>query len=174
MVELHEKDAWRDKVTSILTFRYLDRPELDHLLKVATFLEYEEGEPIVHEGGLEPFFFGILEGTVAVTVHSRPDKDVYVCSLGPSEVFGEAGLFMKVRRTASVSASGRVVLVRLHRQDFAAMIRERPSAANKVLLVVIFSLLRKLRAANQELAFERRDDCEQADVDAMVESLMGG
>ena len=40
-------------------------------------------------------------------------------------------------------------------------------------MLIIYSLLRKLRAANQELAFERRADIHQDDVDALVAQLAG-
>jgi hypothetical protein len=40
-------------------------------------------------------------------------------------------------------------------------------------MVVIYSLLNKLRDANQELAFERRVDVGQADVDSIVSEFTG-
>jgi hypothetical protein len=38
--------------------------------------------------------------------------------------------------------------------------------------MIIYGLLRKLREANQELAFERRFDSDQSDIDALIAETM--
>lgn len=168
-----DKDAFRAKAKGIMTFRYLDGAELERLVDTATVCRYGAEEPITEEGGLDPYFFGILEGTVSVTVRENEGKDVYICSLGPGDVFGEAGIFLNVKRTATVTALGDCVLLRLHRKDLSSFIKDQPSAGNKMLLVVIYGLLRKLRAANQELAFERKADMDQTDIDALIADMTG-
>jgi len=55
----------------------------------------------------------------------------------------------------------------------SAFIRSKPAGGNKLLLVIIYSLLRKLRAANQELAYERKADMDQADVDSLMADMLG-
>jgi hypothetical protein len=40
-------------------------------------------------------------------------------------------------------------------------------------MMIIFSLLRKLKGSNQELAYERKDDAQQDDIDALVQDLLG-
>ena len=37
-----------------------------------------------------------------------------------------------------------------------------------MLMIIIYSLLKKLRDANQELAFERKSDIDQNDIDSLV------
>ncbi len=168
-----EKETYRQKAKGIMTFRYLDGPELDRLVATASLLRYGAEEPVTAEGDLDPFFFGILEGTVSVTVRENEGRDVYICSLGPGDVFGEAGIFLNVKRTATVTALGDCVLLRLHRKDLSSFIKDQPQAGNKMLLVVIYGLLRKLRAANQELAFERKADMDQGDIDALIADMTG-
>jgi CRP/FNR family cyclic AMP-dependent transcriptional regulator len=41
-------------------------------------------------------------------------------------------------------------------------------------MVIIYGLLRKLREANQELAFERKSDVGQDDIDDLVADFMKG
>ena len=38
---------------------------------------------------------------------------------------------------------------------------------------IIYGMLRKLREANQELAFERRDDFKQDDIDSLIKEMRG-
>ena len=63
--------------------------------------------------------------------------------------------------------------MRVHRTVLAGFLKRHAEAGNKILLVIIFGLLRKLKLADQELAFERKSDMSQADIDAMVDGLFG-
>lgn len=155
-----------------MTFKYLTDTELKKLVETGSVLQYERDEPIVREGELDHHFFGVLSGTVSVSVSESSGKDVFICALGEGEVFGEAGFFLKIHRTASVIARDRAVVFRLERTELAAFIRSFPSAGNKILLITIYGLLKKLRAANQELAYERKADLEQSDIDDLVGDLL--
>ena len=103
----------------------------------------------------------------------REENEVFICSIGTGDVFGEAAMFMKVKRTADVVAASDTVLLRIQRPDMMQFIKDYPLTGNKLLMLIIYSLLRKLREANQELAFERRADIVQDDVDALVAQLAG-
>ena len=50
-------------------------------------------------------------------------------------------------------------------------LKRHAEAGNKILLSIIFSLLRKLKLANEELAYERKSDIAQDEIDAMVDNL---
>lgn len=178
MTEIKDKGAWRAQAADVSTFKYLSPAELEFIVDKSTILRYGTDEPIVKEGDLSPYFFAILDGTVSVSVaEGTLDgalRDVFMCALGPGDVFGEAGIFLKVKRTATVSAAEDAVVLRLHRDDLGAFIKAKSAGGNKLLLVVIYSLLRKLRAANQELAYERKSDMDQADVDSLLADMVGG
>jgi CRP-like cAMP-binding protein len=142
----------------VITFRFLDPEEAEELGSQAELISCEKGDTLVTEGEVSPYFFGILEGSFS--------------TLGPGDVFGESGIFMKVRRTATVTALERALVLRLHRGQIIRFIRQHPEAGNKIMLVIIFGLLRKLDSVNQELAFERKSDLGQADIDAMMEGML--
>ncbi len=72
-----------------------------------------------------------------------------------------------------MSALDNVVVFKLSRAELIGFINRHPSAGNRILLVFINGLLLKLREANRELAFERRSDGDQADVDALLAEFMG-
>jgi CRP-like cAMP-binding protein len=172
MKAIAEKSGLVEAARGIVTFRFLEGAEMLDLLEHSEVFEFEEGEAVVEEGDVSPYFYGIAEGTVAVSI-SGEGKEVYVNSLGAGDVFGESGLFVSVPRTATVRAQGRAVIVKIHRSELALFMKRYPAAGNKILIVFIYALLRKLRLADQELAFERKSDMAQEDVDAMVASIFG-
>jgi CRP/FNR family transcriptional regulator, cyclic AMP receptor protein len=172
MKSIEDKAGLVGSVRGIVTFRFLGDEDIIDLLGHSEVLELEEGETVVEEGEVSPYFYGIAEGTVAVSVGSE-DSKVYVNSLGAGDVFGEAGIFMSVPRTATVTAQERVIIIRMHRSELAGFLKRHPEAGNKILLVFIYGLLRKLKLADQELAYERKSDMAQEDVDAMVANLFG-
>ena len=159
------------RIKDVISFRFLSDAEATRLCSYVEFVDVEEGELVVREGEVSPWFYGILSGTMSVEV-SQGDASVFVCALGPGDIFGEAGIFISVPRTANVVASERGELVRIKREDMTRFIRENPLAGNKILMVIIHGLLRKLKAVNHELAFERRADLDQEDIDAMMKNLM--
>ena len=167
-----DKEVYLKDLESLLFFRPLTREEILAFINRGEILVYEEGEGIVEEGEIDPSFFIVISGSVNVMV-KQDDEDVFICCIGEGDVFGEASIFLKVKRTAAVIAGSDMVLYRIQRPDLMAYIKEFPRGGNKILMLIIFSLLRKLRAANQELAFERRLDVNQDDVDALVAQLTG-
>lgn len=169
---LTNKESWRKAVQKIITFRYLEDNELDHILAAGDILEYDGEEPIIEEGEIDQCIFGVLKGTVCVNVKENDGKDVFICSLGAGEIFGEAGFFLKIKRTASVTAKDKAIVFRLSRKELMNHIREFPTAGNKILLITIYGLLRKLRGANQELAYERKSDMNQSDIDDIINDLL--
>ncbi|MBU0936590.1 MAG: cyclic nucleotide-binding domain-containing protein [Spirochaetes bacterium] len=160
-----------DQVRSIISFKFLTDGQILDLLSVSELVSYAEGEVILEENDTGNHFYGIMEGTVSISVREAEGRSVYVNSLGPGDVFGEAGIFMNVKRTATVTSTGSVHIIRIARKDLVQFIKKYPESGNKILLVIIYSLLRKLRMVNQELAYERRCDACQDDIDSMVESL---
>ncbi|MBU0928954.1 MAG: cyclic nucleotide-binding domain-containing protein [Spirochaetes bacterium] len=162
-----------EEARRIIAFKFMSDVEAGDLLGVSSIVEAQEGQQIVAQGEEGSSLFGILEGSVAVSVTAEEGRDVYMNTLGIGDIFGEAGLFMNVKRTATVTATCDSSILKIQRKDFARFIKMHPEAGNKVLLVFIYSLLRKLRMANEELAFERKGDFGQADVDAMMASLFG-
>ncbi len=162
-------DAQRLKdIQGIIAFRFLKDEEIAKLLETASLLRFGQGEVLIEEGEVSPFIYGVVEGTLTVSVKEASGKQIYVSSLGSGEVFGEAGIFIKVKRTARVCADGESLIVRIHRQDLIDFIRAQPEAGNKFMFVIVFGLLRKLRVMNLELAFERKDEVGQEDIDAIM------
>jgi CRP-like cAMP-binding protein len=154
-------------------FRHLSGAELEQLLALFETVEYEPGEVIVEEGSVSDQLYMVLDQAVAVEVN-QDGRKVYICTIGPGEMFGEAGIFMHVARTADVVAHDGARLVRIGRSAFLAELKNRPRSGIKILFMMVYSLLRKLREVNQELAYERKDQGCQDEVDALIGDFVTG
>jgi CRP/FNR family cyclic AMP-dependent transcriptional regulator len=167
-----DKAKYLSKLKKSKIFKLLSEEALEEILKAAQILKYQKDELVISEGETSPYLFTVLEGSVSVSVKRQEGNDVIIGVIDEGDVFGEAAIFLKVKRTASVVSVGPSTLLRINRQDFFSFIKKKPSEGIKILMVMIYSMLHKLRDANQELAFERKTVLEQEDVDALVESIM--
>ena len=77
----------------------------------------QAGEVIVRQGDEGDVVYVIAEGQVSVTQDGEALRE-----LGPDDVFGEIALILDVPRTATVTASGSVVLRTLAREPFLAAV----------------------------------------------------
>ncbi|MBN2618143.1 MAG: cyclic nucleotide-binding domain-containing protein [Spirochaetales bacterium] len=95
-----------------------------------------------------------------------------MCTLGASEIFGEAGIFLNLERTANVVALDDSVILKINREPMLRFVKKNPIASNKIFMIMIYSLLQKLKEANRELAYERKSDYNQADIDDLINNLI--
>jgi len=165
-----DKKKYLDKLRKVLIFRSLSDKDLEDILPFIEIISFEADEEIIREGDISPSFFGVLEGTVVVKV-DKDDNDVYLCSIGAGDIFGEAAIFMKMKRTATILSADSTVVFKMIRNDMMDFFDKHPKQGNRVLMIMVYSLLKKLRESNQELAFERRSDVSQDDVDAMLDEI---
>ena len=105
-------------------FRGIDRVDLARLLGALEEVRAKAGDIIAAEGSEADALYLIESGRVAITVAS-PDGEVSLREVvGPAH-FGELGLLL-ARRTASSRAVTDVLLWRLPRARFEALVRDRP------------------------------------------------
>jgi CRP/FNR family cyclic AMP-dependent transcriptional regulator len=162
------------EIRSVMPFRFLDKIRMGDLLNLSQVQYYEEGEIIICQGDVNQSFYSILSGSVKVTANRGSDGgESYICTIGKGEIFGEAGMFLKVPRTANVICASQAEVVMITRRNLLQFIKIFPMEGNKVLMMIIFSLLRKLKESNQELAYERKDNASQDDIDALVNDMLG-
>lgn len=171
MKQITEHDFSKE-VGKIIIFKYLKPGEINKILAIARFLSFEKDEIIIKKGEIGPNLYAVIEGTVQVAVPEKDGKSVFISTIGQGDVFGEAGIFLSVKRTADVVSSDHSTILMISREDIITFIKTRPDAGIKILMLIIYSLLKKLKEANLELAFERKADINQSDIDSMVEQLM--
>lgn len=155
----------------VLFFKFLSKEEKKELLDLSDVIHYTSGDIIIAEGEIQPYIFTVLKGTVNVVVKEKTGNEVFICSIGEGDVFGEAGIFLKVKRTAKVVSTENTMILRVEREKILGFIKSHKDSGIKILMLIIYSLLRKLREANQELAFERKSDVKQEDIDEIIKDF---
>ena len=102
----------------------------DKLVKVATFASLEtavEGKAIIREGGSANAFYAIEDGTVKVEREGE-----HLADLGPGDVFGEQALLEKSERSASVTATSPVRLIRIDHWEIPRMKKAMPEVVEEL------------------------------------------
>jgi CRP/FNR family cyclic AMP-dependent transcriptional regulator len=155
-------------IKKILFFKFVKDTEIADVSAIIEMFEYTQGEVIISEGDLQPYMFGVVKGTVNVLVKKADESEVFISAIGEGEVFGEAGIFLNVKRTANIKSAEKTVLLRIHRDRFLGFVRTHLETGTKMLMLIIYSLIKKLRDANQEIAFERKSDICQDDIDSII------
>ena len=160
------------KIRRIKAFRYLGDMELWALLAIAEVIAYDQGAKIVTQGKICNHFYALISGAVDVSVSELQEGEIVISSLVEGDTFGEAAMFLKEERTASVTATQDSVMMCIARKDLINFFKSNSSAGVKILLVIVFSLLSKLSNANQEIAFEKQGDLDLDYVDNLVQDFM--
>lgn len=171
MQKIKNKEYFKE-LKQLIIFKYIKENDFKKIISLGEVVSFQPGEKIISKGEISPHLYAVLQGTVHVTVPEKNSKDIFICSIGKGDVFGEAGIFLKVKRTADVVSSDEVIVFMVHREHMIGFIKSYPEAGTKILMLIIYSLLKKLKEANLEIAFERKADIKQSDIDSMVEEIM--
>ena len=102
----------------------------EDLKQVATFAvseEHPEGAVIVREGDFSNHFYGIEDGTAKVEI----DGDE-VGELGPGDVFGEQGLLDRQERSATVTATSPLRVIKIEHWELSRMKKSMPGVVEKL------------------------------------------
>ena len=102
----------------------------EQLRKIAPFAEtdeFAEGQVVVKEGGYANHFFAIEEGTAKVERDGEQIGD-----LGPGDVFGEQGLLEKQERSATVTATSRLRVIKIEHWELARMKQAMPDVVDQL------------------------------------------
>ena len=132
-----EKNVLLESLKKIRVLQYLEANEIENIAEVCEVLEYPEKDVIVHEGDISLDVYAVIQGTVSVMVNEPDGKQVYICSIGEGEIFGEAGLFVNVKRTADVIALDAVRVIRIERKNFIRFIKTNLRGGMTILLLII-------------------------------------
>jgi CRP/FNR family cyclic AMP-dependent transcriptional regulator len=108
---------------------FAEVPE-DQLRKIAPFAEtdeFAEGQVVVKEGGYSNHFFAIEDGTAKVERDGEKIAD-----LGPGDVFGEQGLLEKQERSATVTATSRLRVIKIEHWELSRMRKTMPEVVEEL------------------------------------------
>jgi NADH dehydrogenase len=91
-----------------------------------TRVMYEPGQDIIREGDVGQSLFLIRRGEVEVWQDQENGPAKLLATLGPGEHFGEAAVFQRMRRTATVRSKTRVELLHIRREIALALSESTP------------------------------------------------
>ncbi len=97
-----------DAVRGLNFFSEFSDDEIQEVLEVSTWEQYKSGDRIISEGAIDHSFFVIVSGDVSVLV-----GDTEISKLTTGDCIGELGYLTKVKRTASVVATGNVTVMKV-------------------------------------------------------------
>lgn len=112
---------------------FRDVPE-ESLKKIAPFTsvdEFVEGIEVLKEGGFSNHFYVITEGSAKVE-HAGER----IAELGPGDVFGEAGLLEKEQRSATVTATSTLRVIKIENWELARMRNAMPEVVERLAQIV--------------------------------------
>jgi cAMP-dependent protein kinase regulator len=108
---------------------FQDVPD-DALKQVATFAlaeEHPEGKTLIKEGGFSNDFYAIEDGT------ARVERDgEHVADLGPGDIFGEEGLLEKQERSATVTATSPIKVIKIEHWELTRMKKSMPEVVDQL------------------------------------------
>ena len=145
-----------DMIRGLKTFKIFSRLPDEELACLAGVMEekiFPAGTVILREGDPGDHMYLLLEGTVEVlktTLFGDPYvtaslKDSYHCS------FGEMALIDQGTRSATVRAKTDCRTLALSAEEFQRFCREYPAIGVELLMAVSATLVRNLRAENENL-----------------------
>lgn len=104
---------------------FSDVPD-DALQKIAPFAtseEWPEGKEIVKEGGFSNHFYAIEEGSAKVERGGE-----HIADLKAGDIFGEQGLLEHSERSATVTSTSDIRLIKIEHWELSRMKKAMPEA----------------------------------------------
>jgi CRP-like cAMP-binding protein len=172
--KLKEQKKIKEMLMKFDIFSHLKDDMLEILSNIAVLENFKSGEIVIKEGSEADCIYCIASGTLSITSKDEHNKKVYISSLSEGAVLGEASIFEKGKRTATVTADSDSVLIRFDRYPFILFLRDYPKSSQSILIFIIQSLLQRLYLTNKDLAFERKDSISQDDIDSILKDFYKG
>jgi CRP/FNR family cyclic AMP-dependent transcriptional regulator len=148
-------------------FENLVKDELNNLFNSCEFLEYADGETIISQDEVSSFLYGILDGAVDIFIKNKEGERILLGKVKQGDIVGEASIFLDMKRTADVVAQGKVEVVKISREKLINFVNSSPKAGVKIFGYIIFSLLHKLKGANEEILFEKEATISAKDLERL-------
>jgi serine/threonine-protein kinase len=138
-----DKQEQFDLLRKLRFFHEFSHSEIWEVLRASEWRNYQSGEDIIREGELDDRFYIIVAGTVSVQSGRRA-----IGELSDGDCFGETSYVRGARRTATISATSPVTLVRV-----SSTLLEQASSAcqlrfNKVFLRALIERLQGVAQAS--------------------------
>jgi CRP/FNR family transcriptional regulator, cyclic AMP receptor protein len=109
-------------------FRSVSKSGIRGLVSAATEIDVKAGTMVVEQGGFDRDLFVIIGGTADVIKNGKR-----ITTLGPGDFFGELALFLRLPRTATVTARTDMTLMVLAAREMDVILEREHAVAKQVL-----------------------------------------
>ena len=116
-----------DRLRALPIFASLSDAERNVIAACLDEVDVPPGEQLISEGDYAYEFFVIEQGTADVRVDGSG-----IAELGPGDFFGEIGLLLTGRRTASVRAASQMRMLAMFDQNFRRIERTHPAITERL------------------------------------------
>jgi CRP-like cAMP-binding protein len=113
-------------------FAHLQEDELRRIAERLVFTPFAPGDVMTPQGAEAHWLYVLVEGEAQVVFEDTAGERHPVSRLRQGTVFGERGMMLGERRSATVTAVGDVKCYRLDRASFEDIIRSRPQIAEDI------------------------------------------
>jgi CRP-like cAMP-binding protein len=135
-------------VDLLSTLTSVELEAIEHHMRRETF---PRGKIIFREGDPGRELFIVTKGSTSAYLNLINGGDIRLATFAPGTVFGELAILDTGLRSASVVADDEVICYVLSEQQFAALAKDAPAVAIKLLSGLGRELSRRLRRANQTI-----------------------
>jgi CRP/FNR family cyclic AMP-dependent transcriptional regulator len=133
-----------DFLQQISLFQDLDGKQATLILGLAKEVTLHPGEKIIEEGQAGTSLFMMCSGRVRITREFDKQKFV-LAELGPHDFFGEMALIDDFAASATVEAISEVIVLKLSRADFKALLKTSSELSTKLWESLARNLNTKIR-----------------------------
>jgi CRP/FNR family transcriptional regulator, cyclic AMP receptor protein len=109
-----------------LLFRGLAPEILDELVAMSVAKDLKDGDVLFLKGAPGDGLYGVLSGSVRITIPSLTGRELILAVMGPGQLFGEIALLDGGERTASAEALGATRVLLVPHRPFTALLSKRP------------------------------------------------
>ena len=123
----------------------------DHLVGAsdAKHTSLKRGATIFCKGDPGDSVFGVISGTVKISVSSAEGRSAILNLIGPGETFGEIAVLSGQGRTADATANTNCEIFVIDRRDFLPFVRSQPALAMKFIELLCARLRRTSEQVEQ-------------------------
>ncbi len=120
----------------------LEPEALDQLCRYAKHTSLKRGATIFCKGDPGESVFGVISGTVKISVSSAEGRSAILNLIGAGDTFGEIAVLSGQGRTADATANTNCEIFVIDRRDFLPFVRSQPALAMKFIELLCARLRR--------------------------------
>ncbi len=144
--EASQEFAFLKKIPFLLNMR---NSEIRLFSKLLIKRQYRKDEYIFKQDFPHTVLYFIASGEVEIIIDKNVEKPIRLATLSACSHFGEIGLFVDSKRTASAKAISNVILYAISKTDFHAFVHKFPRVGVKLLYNMGQNLSLSLIQSNQ-------------------------